>query len=104
MHYYGLANNLQLAVNLYLLKKPRERAQILQAAYRHRVTKFFNSKISPRSFAIGDWVLRKVLQGTKKAFDGVLGANWEGPYRVTKVLGGGAYALMDSNGRELGHP
>ena len=68
------------------------------------MARFFNSKVSSRSFIIGDLVLRKVLYNTRKALDGVLGANWEGPYRVAKVLGGGAYTLMDHKRRELGHP
>ena len=68
------------------------------------MARFFNSKVSSRSFIIDDLVLRKVLYNTRKASDGVLGANWEGPYRVAKVFGGGAYTLMDQEGREPGHP
>ena len=68
------------------------------------MAKFFNSKVSSRSFTVGDLVLLKVLQNTRKASDGVLGANWEGPYRITNVLGGGAYTMIDQEGRELGHP
>lgn len=32
---------------------------------------------------------------------GKLEANWEGPYKVITVLTGGAYELMDEEGRRL---
>ena len=104
MNYCEATNNSQLATNLDLLEEFREKAQIRQAAYQHRVANFFNLRVSPRSFVVGDWVFCKVLQNTRKTLDGTLSANWEGPYQVTKVLRGGAYALMDPKGRELGHP
>ena len=75
MHYCESANNSQLAVNLDLLEEVRDRAQVQRVAYQHRVAKFFNSNASPRSFTVGDLVLHKVLQNTRKASDGVLGAN-----------------------------
>ena len=103
MHYRESANNPRLAVNLDLLEEARERSQIRQAAYRQWVARFFNSNVNYRSFVVGDLVLRKVLQNTKKASEGVLGANWDGPYRFTKVLGGGAYVLKDQERRELAH-
>ena len=38
-------------------------------------------------------MLRKVIGNKKKASDGKLGPNWEGPYRVLKTVGTGAYQL-----------
>ena len=39
-------------------------------------------------------MLRRVFQNTKEARAGKLGPNWEGPYRVTKIVGQGAYKLQ----------
>ena len=103
LNYRAATNSSQLSVSLDLLEELREKAQVRQAAYQHRVSRFFNSKVSPRSFAIGDWVLRKVLPNMKNPNEGVFGANWEGPYRIIEVLGGGAYVLKDRTGKVLKH-
>ena len=42
-----------------------------------------------------DLVLRKVLGTVKNPAWGKLGPNWEGPYRITSVVGIGAYYLED---------
>ena len=104
LNYRAATNSSQLSVGLDLLEELRKKAQVCQAAYQHRVSRFFNSRVSPRSFAIGDWVLRKVLPNMKNPNEGVFGANWEGPYRVVEVLGGGAYMLKDQTGKVLKHP
>ena len=46
--------------------------------------------ISPRSFNVGDMVLRLKQDGHRK-----LESPWEGPYIVTEVIPGGAYRLQD---------
>ena len=43
----------------------------------------------------GDLVLRKVLGTAKNLEWGKLGPNWEGPYRITSMVGIGAYFLED---------
>ena len=104
LNYLSAINNSQLAISLDLLEELREKAQVCQAAYQHRVARFFNSKVSPRSFAVGDWVLSKVLPNIKNDVEGVFRSNWEGPYRVIEALGGGVYILKDQIGRILKHP
>ena len=42
-----------------------------------------------------DLVLRKVLGTAKNPTWGKLGPNWERPYRITSVVGIGAYFLED---------
>ena len=42
-------------------------------------------------------MLRKFLGNTKNPTLGKLGPNWEGPYRITSVVGIGAYYLEDLN-------
>ena len=48
-----------------------------------------------RPLALGDLVLRKVLGIAKNPAWGKLGSNWEGPYRITSVVGISAYFLED---------
>ena len=48
-----------------------------------------------RPLAPGDMALRKVLGSAKNPAWGKLGSNWEGPYRITSVVGIGAYYLKD---------
>ncbi|XP_074370468.1 uncharacterized protein LOC141711715 [Apium graveolens] len=48
---------------------------------------------------VGDLVLRKVMPNTKIAQHGVLGANWEGPYKVKAILWKGTYRLEDLDGK-----
>ena len=48
-----------------------------------------------RPLVLGDLVLRKVLGTSKNSTWGKLGSNWEGPYRITSVVGIDAYYLED---------
>ena len=51
--------------------------------------------VKVRRLVPGDLVLRKVVGIAKNPTWGKLGPNWEGPYRVTSVVGIGAYFLKD---------
>jgi hypothetical protein len=57
-----------------------EEARIRIAAYQEKTVQFFNKRVKPRSFDLGDWVLRKVTLATKDPTEGKLGPVWEGPY------------------------
>lgn len=65
------------------------------ASYQEQLARSYNKKVNPRDFGVGDLVLRKVLGNTKVKTDRKLGPNWEGPYKVTEVVGVGAYRLAD---------
>ena len=52
-------------------------------------------------FKIGDWVLRRVFQNTKEEGAGKLGLNWEGPYKITKIVDQEAYKLQVQDGRDI---
>ena len=47
-----------------------------------------------KRYQLGDLVLRKVLQNTQEVGAGALVPNWEGPYKMVKVLQPGTYQLM----------
>ena len=66
--------------------------------YRQSIARFYNKGVNARRFDIGDLVLRKIFQNTAEANAGKLGANWEGPYRVTKIAHPGVYELETLGG------
>ena len=68
------------------------------------MARYYNAKVKPRKFFIGDLVLRKVTLATKDPTQGKLGPNWEGPYKVVEIRRQGTYHLKDTNGRRLPHP
>ena len=52
-------------------------SQLRVVAYQHRTTRYFNSKVKPRIFQVGNLVLRLVIQNK-----GALDSNWEGLYKI----------------------
>ncbi|KAL0381942.1 UNVERIFIED_CONTAM: hypothetical protein Slati_4608400 [Sesamum latifolium] len=61
----------------------------------------YNRRVKSRNFQVGDLVLRRA-DALKPI--GKLDPTWEGPYKVTSVLGKGAYELEDPEGRPLPRP
>ena len=62
-------------------------ASLRIAAYHQQVAKYYNKNIQARTFKAGDWVLHRVFQNTKDLGAGKLGLTWEGPYKISKVVG-----------------
>ena len=73
-------------------------------AYQERVSRYFNRKVKPRSFKVGDLVLRKVTLATRDPAEGKLASNWEGPYKVISCQRPEAYYLEDRDGKVLQRP
>ena len=71
---------------LHLLEEKQELAKLRIASYRDGEACYYNSKVKVKQFQLGDLVLRKVLQNTQEVGVGALGPNWEGPYKIIKVL------------------
>uniref|UniRef100_A0A2N9H5X7 Integrase catalytic domain-containing protein n=1 Tax=Fagus sylvatica TaxID=28930 RepID=A0A2N9H5X7_FAGSY len=88
-------NESSLRMDLNLVEERRDMATIKLASYQHQMKRGYNKNIRPRSFQVGDLVLRKVVANTRNPNDGKLGPNWEGPYKVTSFAGVGAYRLTD---------
>ena len=74
------------------------------AIYQQRMARFYNKRIRTRTFIPGDLVLRKVTLNTRKPEEGSLGAKWEGPYKVVKVVKPGVYILEQLDGTKLKKP
>jgi ribonuclease HI len=102
--YQREANAEGLKLHLDLLQERRDYAQITLSAYQERMAKYFNKKVNPRSFKVGDLVLRKVTLATRDPVEGKLAPNWEGPYKVIRCQRPGAYYLEDSTGKALPRP
>ncbi|GKV00548.1 hypothetical protein SLEP1_g13219 [Rubroshorea leprosula] len=87
--------------NLDLLAEVREEARLRTLVYKQKLANFYNKRVRPRTFKIGDLVLRKAgLTGFETRF-GKLAPNWEGPYAVTEVPHPGASILQDVEGKRV---
>ncbi|KAL0462910.1 UNVERIFIED_CONTAM: hypothetical protein Slati_0178600 [Sesamum latifolium] len=90
-----------LRENLDLIEELREKAFLRIQRYKNIMINSYNKRVKSRSFQVGDSVLRRA--DTLKPI-GKLDPTWEGPYKVTSVIGRGAYELEDPEGRPLPRP
>jgi ribonuclease HI len=102
--YKAEPNDEGLKLHLDLLQERRDQALVTQSAYQERMARYFDKRVKPRSFKVGDLVLRKVTLATKDPLEGKLAPNWEGPYKVISCQRPGAYHLEDSVGKILPRP
>ncbi|XP_020410598.1 uncharacterized protein LOC109946620 [Prunus persica] len=102
--YDAKANDEQLALNLDFIDELCDQSSIRNDAYKQRIAKYYDSRVKPRAFKIGDWVMRKVSLATKNPTEGTLGPTWEGPYEIIKIYRPGTYQLRDPRGKMLPHP
>ncbi|GKV12323.1 hypothetical protein SLEP1_g23482 [Rubroshorea leprosula] len=79
----------------------REEARLRTLAYKQKLANSYNRRVRPRTFRVGDLVLRKAgLTGFETRFR-KLAPNWEGPYVVTEIPHPGAYVLVDAEGKRI---
>uniref|UniRef100_A0A2N9GLJ3 Uncharacterized protein n=1 Tax=Fagus sylvatica TaxID=28930 RepID=A0A2N9GLJ3_FAGSY len=97
-------NEDNLCKDLDLVEERRDLAMVRLAAYQQRIKREHNKNVKPRTFQIGDLVLRKVMANTRKPNEGKLGPNWEGPYKVLSQAGHGAYRLENLDGKPIPRP
>ena len=97
-------NDELLKRSLDLVEEQRENAMVQLAYYQHKLKQGYDMNVKLRSLAPGDLVLGKVLGNTKNPAWGKLGPNWKGPYRITSVVGIGAYYLEDLDEKTVLHP
>jgi hypothetical protein len=101
LHYDPAQNNEGISACLDLSQERRDNAQAVHEAYRARVARYYNKMVDPREFKVGDWVLRKLNVMTRDPAEGKFNAKWEGPYRVVKCHGKGAYRLESREGKPV---
>jgi hypothetical protein len=102
--YKAETNDEGLKLHLDLLQEKCDHAQIIMSAYQERTERYFNRKVKPQNFKVGDLVLRKVTLATKDSIEGKLAPSWEGPYKVISCQRPGAYYLEDFVGKVLLRP
>ena len=81
------SNDELLGKKLDLINKQREKAMIQLAYYHQKLKQGYDANVKLRPLAPGDLVLRKVVGAAKNPSWGKLGPNWEGPHRITSVVG-----------------
>ncbi|GKG38573.1 hypothetical protein Tco_0460285, partial [Tanacetum coccineum] len=88
-----------MRLNLDLSQERRETAGIHEAKYKKIVEQYYNKRVRPMSFKVGDFVYQKNAV-SRVENQGKLGSNWEGPYLVTKAYDNGSYKLATMDDRE----
>jgi hypothetical protein len=82
------------------LDETRDIALARATQYQQSLRNYHSSRVCPRSFVVGDLVLRLKQDG-----HGKLESPWVGPYIVTEVIPGGAYRLQDKKtGKDESNP
>ncbi|KAK3015600.1 hypothetical protein RJ639_007409 [Escallonia herrerae] len=94
-------NEENLRGNMDLLDDVRAQALDRVISTKQRVARFYNRRVRMRIFRVGDLVLRKLGVSNPKAAVGKLSPNWEGPYKISKVLRPGAYSLETLSGEAI---
>ena len=79
-------NDEALRLNLDLLDEKREQVLRRTEDYQRKTTRYYNQKVKPMSYMLGDLVLKELLPSRKNPAHGKLGPNWEGPYIISHVI------------------
>lgn len=98
----GSDNSSSLRENLDLIEEQRDRAAVRIAAYHKRVANYYNSRVRNRPLNEGDLVLRKSAITNALRDEGKFRANWEGPYRIQKMIGPSTCILQTLQGEAIG--
>jgi hypothetical protein len=86
--------------NVDALDEARDKALERATQYQQSLRNYHSSRVCPRSFVMGDLVLRLRQDSHSK-----LESPWVGPYIVTEVIPGGAYQLQDKKiGKDESNP
>ncbi|KAL0445368.1 UNVERIFIED_CONTAM: hypothetical protein Slati_2259500 [Sesamum latifolium] len=101
MNFSEECNENLLRENLDLIEELREKAFLRIQRYKNIMINSYNKRVKSRNFQVGDLVLRRL--DTLKSI-GKLDPTWLGSYKVTSVIGKGAYELEDPEGRPLPRP
>ncbi|XP_057730600.1 uncharacterized protein LOC130945929 [Arachis stenosperma] len=96
-----LLKGVEETVEKDLIEEAREMAHLTETALKQRMALRYNTKVLKREFGPNDLVLRRNDIGLPTPGEGKLAANWEGPYRIKKVMGKGAFKLERLDGKEV---
>ena len=94
-------NDEALRLNLDLLDEKREQVLRCTEDYQRKTTRYYNQKVKPWSYMLGDLVLKKLLPARKNPTHGKLGPNWD--YIISCVIRPCNYELQTKEGKILHH-
>ena len=94
-------NEESLHLNLDLLEQKREQALKHAEDNQRKTTRYYDRKVRPNSFKLGDLVLKKLMPARKDTTHGKSGPNWEGPYIISRIIRPGNYELQKEEGKTL---
>ena len=78
----------------------RDTALARSEGYQDKLRTYQSSRLRTRTFNKGDLILRLIEEKFHK-----LAPQWEGPFIVSEVIGGGAYMLMNpKTDEDMGNP
>ncbi|KAL2228546.1 UNVERIFIED_CONTAM: Retrovirus-related Pol polyprotein from transposon gypsy [Sesamum indicum] len=100
-HYEAERNSQERLFDLTVIEESRDRAYPKILRYKSMMTRNYNRRMRPRSFQVGDLVLKKA-EVSKHV--GKLNPTWEGPYKVVEIRRKGTYILQDLEGKNLPRP
>ncbi|XP_058217536.1 uncharacterized protein LOC131328636 [Rhododendron vialii] len=86
---------------LILADEKRDDTRLKLAKYQQQVARGYNRSVRTKTFKLDDLVWQKVVQANKKQ---KFKPNWEGPFRIVKIAGEGAYVLEDMTRKVLTNP
>ncbi|KAL2227294.1 UNVERIFIED_CONTAM: hypothetical protein Sindi_2088100 [Sesamum indicum] len=96
--YEAEGNSQERSFDLTVIEEGRDRAYVKILRYKSMMTRNYNRRVRPRSFPVGDLVLKKV-EVSKHV--GKLDPTWEDPYKVVEIRRKGTYILQDLEGKNL---
>jgi transposase InsO family protein len=88
--YEEIASTKALEDGVDALDEARDVVLTRSTAYQQNLRNYHSRRLRPKSFEVGDLVLRLKQESHSK-----LESPWEGPYIVTEAIPGGAYRLKD---------
>ena len=97
-------NDRLLCKHLDLVEENWDVASVKLANYQQNISQGYDKGIKNKEFIPGDFVLKKILGNTRDLAIGKLGPTYEGPYRVTSIVGVKAYWLKDLDERLVVRP
>ena len=92
-----------LRLNLDLLEEKCEQVLKRMEDYHRKTARYYDQRVKPRSYKLGDLILKKLLSARKDPEHGKLGPNWEGPYVVSRIIRPSNYELQTEEGKTLPH-
>ncbi|KAK6123247.1 hypothetical protein DH2020_043004 [Rehmannia glutinosa] len=94
-------NNELMREALDELDEKRGKANLRMEVHRTLMKSAYDRQVRKWNFQVGDLLLRQANALKKRD---KLESNWEGPYKVLKVIIGGAYELEDMEGHKVLRP